>query len=134
MFSETLYAKLAPLFQFTLPVTHGTLEEEDKDYFRRTREALLGKTLEEALPSGPDRVEKWAALKAAFDDIDRWIGDAQYFTGSKIAFADLDIAGFLLWCRRIWGTGSDEWKEVAGWHHGRWANLVKSLEAYEKLA
>jgi len=67
--------------------------------------------------------------------VDKWYKPGEKFLSSsqKLIFADLEIAGFLGWARRIWGEDSAQWQEVLKWHEGRWKTLFEELRPFEQV-
>jgi len=82
---------LMPLALFTLPLVYERIVSPvSKDYFRRTREAQLGKKLEEVEPIGKEREEAWNQVKKCFDIVDDWLqkkGDP-YALGEQGSFVE----------------------------------------------
>ncbi|GLB34463.1 putative glutathione S-transferase, N-terminal domain [Lyophyllum shimeji] len=128
---------LSALWQFALPATNNVLNPPSEVYFRRTREAMFGKKLEDVVPSGPAANEEWAKVKAAFDIVDGWLqkgeADGPYLTGKEPAFADFVVASFIWWFKKIWGAESSQWKDIMSWNNGRWEALIKGFEKYETI-
>ncbi|ESK89976.1 hypothetical protein Moror_736 [Moniliophthora roreri MCA 2997] len=121
---------LTPLL---MPRTAEVLNPPSEEYFRRTKEVKLGKSITELEPKGEKRVEVWKQVQDAFGVVDAWIENGRFVMGDRVSFADFDLAGMFLWIRIAWGEDSEEWKNVSSWHGGRWSRLLKELEVYEKL-
>ena len=110
-------------------------------YWRRTREALFGTTLEELSPINK-RATQWAEVERAFGVVAGWLdaagdGRATFLGGEtvvdgmlRVSHADLCVAGTLEWIRAVFGDDSEEWRAVEGWHGGRWKKLLDLLEPY----
>ncbi|HVO15619.1 MAG TPA: glutathione S-transferase family protein [Alphaproteobacteria bacterium] len=81
---------IGDLFQVVLP--------EDKAYFRKTREARLGRTLEEAHALRP---EKLAAFKAALTPLRLLLAEQPFVCGAKPAYADYIVFGTFQWARMV---------------------------------
>lgn len=78
---------LLPMFQ--------KLDPRDRDYFRRSREERLGRTLE-AVSSGDHRAER-EALRDSLEPARRLILEQPYIAGETPGFSDHIVAGALLW-------------------------------------
>ncbi|GLB38803.1 putative glutathione S-transferase, N-terminal domain [Lyophyllum shimeji] len=128
---------LSPVWQFALPAANNILNPPSEVYFRRTREAMFGKKLEDVVPTGLAANEEWAKVKAAFDTVDGWLqkgqADGPYLTGKEPAFADFVVASSILCFKKIWGAESSQWKDVMSWNTGRWEALIKEFEKYETI-
>jgi glutathione S-transferase len=89
------------IVQFYVKDIHDVLLEKDQAYFRKTREARLGCTLEEAVRGREERLD---ALRAGFDPVRLLLThpDGQPFlSGQKPGYADCMLAGILLWLEAI---------------------------------
>ncbi|KAL0961165.1 hypothetical protein HGRIS_006137 [Hohenbuehelia grisea] len=130
-FSFALEAALDAVWAFILPATNNVLNPKSEEYFRRTREKDFGKRLEDVVPAGEEGKKEWAKVKTGFNSIEKWIikGGGEFVTGNTVSFADVIIASFLLWFKRVWGETSQEWKDISSWNEGRW---VKRLQTFEK--
>ncbi|RDB16096.1 Glutathione S-transferase-like protein ustS [Hypsizygus marmoreus] len=137
VFISAYMPTLAPLWQFALPATNKILNPRSEEYFRRTREATFGKTLEDLVPSGAAREVEWAKVKSGYDVVDGWLqknkASGPYFLGKEHTFADFVVASFTIWLKKIWGEDSPEWKDIKTWNEGRWDAFLKELEKYETI-
>ncbi|EAU82225.1 hypothetical protein CC1G_12612 [Coprinopsis cinerea okayama7 len=133
-----------PLYQFVIPLTIKVVKEESKPYFRATREAWFGTTLEEAVPKGEKRVEEWSKVKDVWKVFGRWFGDSdedvevgsegtlrKWVMGDAPCFADFLVAAHLMWVTKVLGQESEEWKEISKWSGGRWGRLLEDCKVYE---
>jgi glutathione S-transferase len=134
---EAYFPKLTPLWRFALPPTNTILNPHSQQYFRPTREIMLGKRLEDAVPKGKDREEQWAKLKEGYGDIDAWLQqgkeDGPYFLGNTNSFIDFVVASYLLWVKKVCGEDGPEWNDVKTWNDGRWIKFLGGLAKYEKV-
>ncbi|KAI0335812.1 hypothetical protein GY45DRAFT_1316543 [Cubamyces sp. BRFM 1775] len=95
-------------------------------YFRKTRAVMFGvDDIDDIAPPGPKRYEAWANVKKALGMVAGWLqadgSDKLFFTGeNKIVYADITVAGFLIWLRVVLGADSKEWANVTSWDGGRW--------------
>jgi glutathione S-transferase len=70
------------------------IKEEDKDYFRQSREEKLGLSLE----TYNDKAEGGSAeLNKALDKLREMLGDQPYLTGPAPSYADICVMGTFLW-------------------------------------
>jgi glutathione S-transferase len=97
----------ASLFTATFPVlfpmyakdVHDHAFEEDRAYFRETREKRLGRTLEEGCAGREERLEQ---VRAGFQALRMTLALGQPFlSGEQPGYADYMVAGFLLWIASI---------------------------------
>lgn len=79
---------------------HDMLDEKDQAYFRKTREAALGRTLEEAAASAD---EACAAFPARLQPIRHMLRAQPFLGGDAPLFADYIVFGALQWLRIVAG-------------------------------
>ncbi|KAF5341579.1 hypothetical protein D9758_014079 [Tetrapyrgos nigripes] len=128
---EAVHTSLSTLFQFLLGRTCETLLNPSSDeYFRRTRKEYMGIDVDALAPQGERVKEEWKNVEAGFGKIATWLKADEFAMGNTVSFADLVVTAFLEWCKNAWGEDSQQWKDVASWHDGRWGKLVRNLEAY----
>ena len=112
------------------------LDDRGSEYFRRTRELVFGKKLEEFSPEGEVRDGQWKALEAGYDQIAAIIEkngpDVDYFAGgSEPTRADIILVSFLIWIKIIL---PEDWeKRVKHWSGGRWERLLKKTEEWQAV-
>ena len=70
----------------------------DKEYFRQTREARLGKTIEELHALRPEKV---AAFKAALTPLRLLLTEQPFVCGAKPGYADYIVLGTFQWARMV---------------------------------
>jgi glutathione S-transferase len=103
--AHTLFVKLwceqvlqSLLFGIILPDLFVRLHEDDKPYFRQTREARLGRTLEElAVPSK----EGVASLSDALGPLRSLAKRQDFIGGTAPSFADYIVFGAFQWARCV---------------------------------
>lgn len=127
------HPKLDALWQLAMPATKVILNPPSQIYFERTKFGDSG--LKDVILKGQEREEQFAKLKAEFEVIDGIYKreEGPFVAGQNVLYVDLVLAGYIIWIKRIWGEDSAEWAEIKGWHLGRWAALLKSLEKYETV-
>ncbi|KIY67227.1 hypothetical protein CYLTODRAFT_431446 [Cylindrobasidium torrendii FP15055 ss-10] len=121
--------------KFVIPRAHGILNERSAEYFRETRERAFHCKIEEIEPQGEERAQAWAKAKAEFDQIAEWYEKDQILVmGDKVSYADVALAGWIVWLKLVFGEESDEWQDIATWSDGRWAKLLETLAPYETIS
>jgi len=128
------------LLMFWLPSLLPFLNPPSLEYFRRTREQLIGKKLEDIIPR-EEAVEKWAKAKEDMGRTDAWYAKMDggkgnktpFLMGDALSFADLAVAGYLISQRIVWGEESEKWQDILTWHGGRWKRLLENLKKYETI-
>lgn len=80
---------------------HDTLDEKDQAYFRKSREAFLGKTLEEAEAAAGEAI---AAFPAKLQPLRHMLRFQPFLGGDGPLFADYILFGALQWLRIITGN------------------------------
>jgi glutathione S-transferase len=73
---------------------YNLISEEDKIYFRQTREARIGMTLEEYTD---DPEQKIANLGEALDKIREVLAVQKFLGGVKLSYADICLLATLMW-------------------------------------
>ncbi|KAI0754885.1 hypothetical protein C8Q80DRAFT_1216681 [Daedaleopsis nitida] len=128
------------LFAIMIPGVFKMINAASQPYFRVTREARLGKPLEELAPAGSDtRAKHWAGIKGAYHQIAEWLlegaegSGGAFFGGSRPCYADITVAGFLHWIRAVFGEESEEWRDVVQWDGGIWKKFMAGFAQYEKV-
>jgi glutathione S-transferase len=74
------------------------VDAEDKAYFRETREARLGRTIEEARALQP---EKTVALKGVLTPLRLLLAEQPFVSGAKPAYGDYIAFGAFQWARSV---------------------------------
>ncbi|KAJ7818321.1 hypothetical protein B0H14DRAFT_2373211 [Mycena olivaceomarginata] len=133
-FEDAARTQLDPISRYGPPASHKNLNPLSAEYFRRTREATWGKTLEELTPKGEEDAVEWKKLEDGFGKLDEWIranGEgSSYFMGDALTYADIFLAAYVHWIRLVL---PEKWDEIKLWHQGRWAKLLKGLGDYETV-
>ncbi|WP_218080976.1 glutathione S-transferase family protein [Anthocerotibacter panamensis] len=86
------------LFKIILPDLFERLHEKDKPYFRQTREARFGKTLEQIAEPTTEAV---ATLRKRLSPLRATLEQQPYLSGVQPSFADYLIFGALMWARSV---------------------------------
>jgi len=74
-------------------------------------------------------------VQKGLDKVESWYkpGDKFASGSQKLIFADLMIAGFLVWAKILLGEESAEWQDTLTWHNGRWKALFDELKPFEQV-
>ena len=138
-FNVAFVTTLIPdLLQIMLPPTNAQLNPRSEEYFRRTREAAYGAKLEDWTPVGSEiREKRWKGVEKALATFAQWLSaggkEKLFFMDSNISYADITVAGFLVWIERLLGKDSKEWQDVLGWNDGLWARFMDAFKEYEAV-
>ncbi len=88
----------AGLFRLIVADIPPLLAPIDADYFRQSREARVGSTLEEFCA---DREPKLAALRQSLGPLRRTLAQQRYLAGGGPAWADYTVFGAFQWARCV---------------------------------
>ncbi len=86
------------LFPFAAWYVFSQLHQADQAYFRQSREARLGTTLEAARDAAPARV---AALRATLAPLRRMLAGQGFVGGEEPSYADYALFGCFQWVRCV---------------------------------
>lgn len=86
----------ATIFGALLLDIHAMLEPADQDYFRKSREARLGKSLEEVVSASPDKV---SGLANRLDPLRLMLKRQPFIGGQQPLFVDYIVFGTFQWAR-----------------------------------
>jgi glutathione S-transferase len=90
---------LHPLLSHLLVLdVYGAIAENDRPYFRESREKRFGMTLEQ-WTSEPDKYRE--QLRNALEPVRLTVGEQKFIGGSSPAFADYIVFGALQWARCV---------------------------------
>ncbi|KAF9531771.1 hypothetical protein CPB83DRAFT_868076 [Crepidotus variabilis] len=128
---------IEPIVPFLVPAEGEKLTVVSQEYFRRTREKMYGKSLEDVPPKGQDKVREWAKLKDNMGVVNEWYcmsgNPGPFLLGETASWADFLVGAIFIWGKVIWGDNSHEWKDIELWHDGRWKALLDSLSIYQRV-
>lgn len=116
---------LAILARIIVLDAYNTIHPEDKTFFRKTREKILNKTIEEVeLESG-----KYIPLfQKEINPFRKIIKDNKFFTGSKPMYCDYILFGFFMWARNCSKKQLLEKDDIL------WAWRERMLDLYDGFA
>jgi glutathione S-transferase len=136
-FEATFKQSLGAVWPFILPAVGLRLNPASEEYFRRTREILFGKKLEDVVPTGNARTEEWGKFEKGLASIYPYLAmtdkKGPYLLGDTISWGDLVLFSFLYWFKLVWGENSKEWKDIASWNGGRWEAHIDALKKYHTV-
>lgn len=87
---------LAPLFRTIVSDIYSVIHDMDKDYFRTSREARIGCTLEEA---AKDYEQSFPTFKANLVPYSQFFRREQYMGGAGPSYQDYALYAMFLWAR-----------------------------------
>ncbi|KAM5534963.1 hypothetical protein V8D89_011336 [Ganoderma adspersum] len=122
----------------TMGESFAVMRPASAKHFHASREAMYG-SFDELAPKGSEkRAKHWKGLRENYRTIVGWLEtdgrtDRLFFMGERISFADVSVAGFLWWIRRIFGEESEEWREIVTWDGGRWKRFMDTFARYEAV-
>ena len=107
-------------------------DQENGKWYCAIIESRMGMRVEDIVPPPGtwEKIQKW------FEKMDAWYeeaGKGLFVMGEEISLADVCVASYLMWMKRIFGEESEEWKEMMGWNTGRWARLVDQFKKFEMV-
>ncbi|KAH8090983.1 hypothetical protein BXZ70DRAFT_1002005 [Cristinia sonorae] len=127
---------MSPLFLLVVLPTCHVLNPISFEYFYSTRTTLLG-TLEEVAPDGAEKTEKlWNELEAGLAKTASWFkanGNTPFITGDAPSYADIQIAGRLVWAKVVWGKDSKNWSRLRDLDGGRWGKFLDQFDKYSAV-
>lgn len=134
-FTAAFVNNLSALWNFIVPTAFEKLSPRSQEYFRRTREKSLRKTLEDLAPKGEAAVVEWAQFRDGLGKANAWYvkngGQGPYLLGETQSWGDIIVASYFKWMRVVWGDDSQQWKDISFWNNGRWAAISEGLKKYE---
>ena len=89
---------MPPIFLTVVADIPKILTDEDAAYFRETREARIGSTLESTIKRRPRNLERLAKQLAPFE---RTIDEQPYICGEGPAYGDYALFGLFQWARLV---------------------------------
>lgn len=104
-------------------------------FFRRSRDGEATPIEELAGSEGSERKEEnWREVEAAWVKIGEWyevVGGGPFLMGGDTpCYADMELAGWLMWARQAWGKDSKDWKRMQEMDGGRWGRFMEAFEKY----
>lgn len=138
-FQAVVEAKLQiGIFLYTVMQTSSQMNPRSREWYRRTREAELSRTLEEVAPVGSQEREiLWKSILDVFSQVSLWMKENEkgtaFVCGKEPTFADFVIGSHLTWVKRVLGPQSKEYQELMVANGGIWASLVDGLARWEHV-
>ncbi|KAG9122144.1 hypothetical protein FRC07_001605 [Ceratobasidium sp. 392] len=130
LFTEKFNSLIQPLAPTMLPLVgrQGFLDDRGEEYYRRTRQARVGKPLEQLAEDG---VRTWGNVRETWDAFGKHLdanGTGPFVMGEQIAYADLMLGAAFCWIRTAEGGEMKIWKDFSGWQDGRWGKLWEGIQ------
>lgn len=106
------------------------LAPQSAEYWVRTRSARFGKPLEQLATE-----ENWKVLEAGLGKVKGWLesnedGEARFFMGDRIIFADLQLVALLKWIKTV---DAEAWARIGTLHDSKWAGILQQFAQYETI-
>ncbi len=95
---NSFYNVLIPMFQALVYDIFQVIDPKDQAYFRSTREATLGKSLEEAAEHQDEAI---ATLRRQFWPYNQILRNQPYFNGYEPAYVDYIMYGLFQWAKGV---------------------------------
>ena len=89
---------MVPIFLSIVADIPRILTAEDAAYFRESREARIGSTLESTIEKRPDNLKRLAKRLAPFE---RTLSEQSFVCGDQPAYADYALFGLFQWARLV---------------------------------
>ncbi|KAN0064717.1 hypothetical protein ACQY0O_002368 [Thecaphora frezii] len=120
-----------PLHIITSAYAAAQLPPRSREYYNERRGKRYCVALEALAPPGSEmRRTTWAKVKEALARFHGWMR-LNDVAGNHVVFAEVCVASYLTWFKRLLGSESDEWKELVEMNEGRWRGIAQRMEKYE---
>jgi glutathione S-transferase len=90
------------ILRWKIDAIFAILHEKDRSYFRASREARFGKTLEQLAEEAPDAAK---LFEQALVPLRRTLGEQQFLCGSEPYYADYILCGTFQWIEAVSPAG-----------------------------
>lgn len=136
--TDALHEAFTQMFNhaFLLNALQVGVERSSAQLNPRTAEHFRRQNSEQAFaPAGSEeRAKYWKGVQDALHLFKGWLSadgsEKLFFTGERISYADVTVAGWLQWLQRVMGEDSQEWKELVQWDGGHWGRFMLAFEKY----
>lgn len=134
-FEDAYDVHLKPMWKFVSPAAHQRLSARSQEYYRRTREPMWSKKLEDIAPKGEKGAEEWAKVEAGMGKVAQWyaLEGGPFLMGEELSWADVIVGSHMQWFCATLGEDSKEWNDIISWHGGFWKNFCEALSKYEAV-
>jgi glutathione S-transferase len=136
-FTESLRENLSFWYKFVVPKICFALKPRSEEYYRRTREKVFGRAIEDIAPKGEAADAEWEKFKDGLAKVDAWYakngGKGPFLMGEMASWGDIVVASYLITLRILWEEDSQQWKDISSWNDGRWARITEALKKYETV-
>lgn len=84
-------------------------------------------------PEGEEREKMWTMTRDNLGKMNEWFegSEGDFVLGDEPCFADTVISAIFRLIRSTVGKESEEWKDIATWHDGRWGKHLERFKQYE---
>ncbi|CAE6468993.1 unnamed protein product [Rhizoctonia solani] len=130
VFIERVSSLILPMAPTMLPLVGqpGFLDDRGEEYYRRTRQAKFGKSLEQLAEEG---LQTWGKVQESWETFGRLLESdttGPFVMGTRISYADLVLVAAFCWIKRADGQDGRTWQEIRQWQGGRWGVLWDGVE------
>ncbi|KAK0489662.1 hypothetical protein EDD18DRAFT_1359254 [Armillaria luteobubalina] len=127
-FADTIEAAFGHL---RLPLFYADFATKLNDRTASPLRENFGAKLE--APDGKEREKMWARTKENLGKVNKWFegSEGDFVMGDEPCFADTVESAFFWLMRSTVGRESEEWKDIATWHDGRWGKYLDFFRQYE---
>ncbi|KAK0489657.1 hypothetical protein EDD18DRAFT_1418567 [Armillaria luteobubalina] len=84
-------------------------------------------------PEGEEREKMWTMTRDNLGKMNEWFegSEGDFVLGDEPCFVDTVISAIFRLIRSTVGKESEEWKDIATWHDGRWGKHLERFKQYE---
>ncbi|KAH7333809.1 hypothetical protein B0J17DRAFT_674186 [Rhizoctonia solani] len=133
VFAEHASTLIYPMASTMLPLVGrpGFLDDRGEEYYRRSREARLGKSLEQL---AEESRQSWGQVKESWDKLGCLIDSKRsnevspFVMENQISYADLLLVAVFCWVKSAETEDKRLWGEISQWQEGRWRTLWDDVE------
>ena len=118
------------------PYLHAVADPDDRDYYRQTREARWGQSLEQLAARRAVYLE---ALDPVLEPLRQRLGESPFLCGERPAYADYMAFAEFQWARSVCDQDilAPEEQTLRGWRHcmlDLFGGLARSVTAFDSAA
>jgi glutathione S-transferase len=130
VFAERVSLLILPMAPTMLPLVGqpGFLDDRGEEYYRRTRQARFGKSLEQLAEDGR---QTWGRVQESWESFGSILepsATGPFVMDDQISYADLVLVAVFCWVKRADGQDGKLWQEIKQWQGGRWEALWDGVE------
>ena len=130
-YNEISEALIVPVFTSLVYKHLEKMQEVDRDYFYKTREAIFGVEFDQIAPKGEQVQATLQSITGILDRASHYIaeGGGNFVGDSRPLNADVNLVAMLVWATTV-GKDTAVAKTVLEANGGRWAEYIKSFEKW----